>query len=82
MSSDPTEGARRELVAAINTNPNERAELEKEYGQVWDTAQLVADFEVESFLAPFCIARRRSDGVRGSMMFQHHPRYYFNWSPR
>jgi hypothetical protein len=25
------------------------------------------------------VARRKSDGMRGSLEFQHHPRFYFNW---
>ncbi len=30
-------------------------------------------------MAPFVIVRRRADGVKGSLEFQHNPRFYFNW---
>jgi hypothetical protein len=81
MSSDPTEGYRRARVAEINVAPCERAELEAEYGQVWDTEQMVADFEALGFMAPYCVVRRKSDGQKGSLEFQHSPRYFFNWQP-
>jgi hypothetical protein len=58
-----------------------REELEARYGQVWDTAQLREDFEVLSFLAPAVIVLRKSDGQRGTLLFQHLPRFYFAWSP-
>lgn len=76
---DPTEDIRREMVGAINSDPNEREALETKYGQVWDTQQLGKDFEVKGFLAPFITVTRKSDGATGSMMFQHSPRYYFDF---
>jgi hypothetical protein len=79
--SDPTEGIRREMVAEINAEPGSRAALEAKHGQVWDTDQLQHDFETSGFMAPFIIVRRRSDSVRGSLMFQHHPRFYFSFQP-
>jgi hypothetical protein len=30
-------------------------------------------FEVIGFMAPLDVVRRRSDGVKGGLMFQHHP---------
>jgi len=76
---DETEAPRRALVAALNAEPGSREALEAEYGQVWDTQQLTADFAVEGFLAPFVIVRRKADGVRGSLLFQHHPRFYWGF---
>jgi hypothetical protein len=58
----------------------ERKRLESQYGQVWDTAQLSEDFEVLGFMAPFVVVRRRSDGRKGSLEFQHAPRFYFNFA--
>lgn len=78
---DPTEDIRRELVAQINAEPGSREALEAEYGQVWDTGQLAEDFEVLGFLAPVVVVRRRADGMKGSLMFQHSPRFYFSFSP-
>jgi len=48
---------------------------------VWDTEQLRADFEVEQFAAPFVMVVRRADNVRGLLMFQHQPRFFFDFQP-
>lgn len=79
--NDPTEAIRREQLAAINAEPGSRASLEATYGQVWDTRQLAEDFEVIGFMAPYVVVRRRADGVKGSLTFQHSPRYYFDFQP-
>ena len=79
--NDPTETIRRERLAEINVVPGSREDLESKYGQVWDTDQLSEDFQVIGFMAPIIAVRRRSDGVKGSLEFQHSPRFYFNWQP-
>lgn len=86
--TDPTEQTRRAMTAVINAAPADRAALEAVYGRVWDATDLQADYEVTGFLAPFVVARRRSDGKLGSLMFQHGSdtipgagRFYFNWQP-
>ena len=56
-----------------------RADLEKRYGQVWDTAQLREAFDVVGFSAPFVVAVRKSDGKRGTLEFTHSPRFYFGF---
>jgi len=86
---DPTESIRRKMVVTINTladittesGLDHRALLEREYGadNVWDTQQLSARFEVLGFMAPFCIVRDRKTGAKGSVMFQHSPRFYFSY---
>ena len=48
---------------------------------MWDTQELAQDFEVIGFLAPLVVVRRKADGVKGSLEFQHMPRIYFNWKP-
>ena len=78
---DETETVRCTLVQEINADPDGREALEKEYGQVWDTNQLSQDFNVTGFMAPFVVVVRKSDGVKGSMMFQHRPRFYFSFTP-
>ena len=78
-SNDPTEATRRQMVAEINSNPSPRQELEAKVGQVWDTSELQRDFEVKGFLAPFVCVVRKSDGVKGSLEFQHNPRLYYNF---
>jgi hypothetical protein len=79
--SDSTEDIRRQRLAAINAVPGSRQALEAEHGQVWDTEELRRDFEVIGFAAPLVVVRRRSDGQKGSLEFQHSPRLYFNWQP-
>jgi hypothetical protein len=78
---DPTEPIRRERLVEINADPGSREALEAQYGQVWDTEQLGRDFEVIGFMAPLVVVRRKQDGVKGSLEFQHHPRFYFNFQP-
>ena len=79
--SDPTETIRRELVAEINLVPGSREALEATHGKVYDTSELQDEFQALGFMAPFIVVCRLSDGVRGSLMFQHSPRYYHSFKP-
>jgi hypothetical protein len=31
-------------------------------------------------MAPFVVVRRKADGVKGSLMFQHMPRFYYGFA--
>lgn len=77
--NDFTEHVRRELAGTINAQPGSREALEAQHGQVWDTQQLGEEFEVLGFMAPVVVVRRRSDGKKGSLMFQHNPRFFFGF---
>jgi hypothetical protein len=77
--NDATEAIRRERLAEINSESGSREALAVQYGQVWDTQELGQDFEVIGFLAPLVVVRRRSDGMKGSLEFQHFPRLFFNF---
>lgn len=77
--NDPTETKRRKMSSALNSAAAGREALEAEHGQVWSTAQLTRDFHVNSFAAPFVVVDRKSDGARGTLCFQHYPRFYFNF---
>ena len=77
--SDPTESIRRQRLAEINAEPGSRALLESQYGQVWDTSELSNDFIVVGFMAPLVVVKRKIDGQKGSLEFQHQPRLYFNF---
>ena len=79
--SDPTESIRKELLVTINAEPGSREALETEHGKVWSTAELGEDFDVLGFMAPVVVVRRKSDGQKGSLFFQHHPRFYFDFQP-
>ena len=76
--TDRTENFRRLRLAQLNPGIG-RAELEHRHGKVLDPAELAAAYQVVGFLAPFVVVRRKKDGMTGSLEFQHHPRFYFNW---
>jgi hypothetical protein len=81
---DPTESIRRARITELNTGldpepAQRRAELEAQYGQVWDTEEVRRDFEIKGFMAPLVVATRRADGQVGSLEFSASPRFYFNW---
>ena len=76
---DPTEPIRRERLAEINAESSTREALEAQYGKVWTTNELAEDFEVIGFMAPLVVVRRKADGMKGSLEFQHQPRFYFNF---
>jgi hypothetical protein len=85
MNTDETEPIRRKRLVEINSTVEshdgeaERKRLEAQHGQVWDTEQLSQQFEVLGFMAPYVVVRRKSDGRKGSLEFQHLPRLYFNF---
>ncbi len=78
---DATEMVRRQRLADINAEPGSREALEAEHGHVWDTRELSIDFDVLGFMAPVVVVTRKSDGRKGSLEFQHSPRFYFRFSP-
>lgn len=49
--------------------------------QTWTTTQLQEDYVVHAFLSPFVQVTRKSDGVRGTLMFDHAPRIYYGFEP-
>jgi hypothetical protein len=84
---DITEPVRRIQVAAINSSvesddkASEKARLEDIHGKgnVWSTDELSTRFEVIGFMAPYCVVKDRQTGKKGSVQFQHSPRFYFNY---
>lgn len=74
---DDTENIRRQMLAT--GQPAQDAAADE--GPRWTTEELTRDFEVLGFMAPFVVVQRRSDGVKGSLEFMHHPRVYFGWKP-
>lgn len=76
---DVTEAIRRERLLEINAVPGSREALEAVHGKVWTTDELREEYEVVGFMAPVCVVRRKSDGRKGSVVFQHHPRFFFNF---
>ena len=78
---DETETMCRQRLAEINAEPGAREALETQHGQVWSPSEMSRDFEVIGFLAPHVVVRRLADGKKGSLEFQHNPRFYFNFMP-
>jgi hypothetical protein len=77
--TDETEGIRKQMLAEINAEPGSREYLEGKHGQLWNTSELSDDFEVIGFMAPVVVVRRKSDGQKGSLYFQHSPRFYYGF---
>lgn len=73
---DPTEEIRKQLID-LGVPEATAAKVTEKY----DTQQLQEHFTVHSFLAPFVSVTRKSDGKKGSMMFTHSPRFYFDFEP-
>ena len=47
--------------------------------KTWDTTQLINDFKVLSFSAPYVVVIRISDNAKGTLEFTHYPRVYYNF---
>lgn len=56
-----------------------KQELEIIYGEVLSTPEAVKIYEFIAFSSPFVEVRRRSDGQKGTLEFQHSPRFYFKF---
>ena len=79
--SDPTENVRRQMTASINAVEGSREYLEERHGAVYDTKQMQEIFQPLSFAAPLIVVQKRDTGEKGSLFFQHEPRFYFSWQP-
>jgi hypothetical protein len=82
ITEEMLEAARRSRQAELNSDAAARILLQERHGRVWDTNELGQDFKVEGFAAPFVIVERKADGERGSLEFQHSPRFYFNFESK
>ena len=56
-----------------------KEKLEDLYGKVWSTDELTKDFEVVHFFAPFVRVISRISRKKGTVQFQHSPRFYFDF---
>ena len=70
---------RLDIERELNRRPRTRAELEAEVGPVWDATEVRVAFEILGFRNPFAVALRNEDGMKGSLLFQDNPRYYFSF---
>jgi hypothetical protein len=78
MTSEPdeTEPVRRALIPQMPAELRARVHAGE---RVWNPKQMLIEFDVLGFQAPFVVAQRKSDGAKGSLMFTHSPRFYFGW---
>ena len=77
--SDSTEGIRRQMVGQMGV----ALEVARSRGeQTWETDDLLRDFIVIAYAAPFAVVVNRVTGVKGTLMFTHRPRVYFGWEPQ
>jgi hypothetical protein len=76
---DALELAQRARIAELAAEDTAREALVARYGAVYSTDEMRAAFEPVGFMAPFMVAKRRSDGVVGSLEFAGSPRFYFNF---
>jgi hypothetical protein len=59
------------------TSPERPLKIEKQ----WTTEELQRDFTVHGFSMGYVVVTRKSDGVKGSLYFNHHPRVYYSFRP-
>jgi hypothetical protein len=67
--------------AGIHVHGYDTGNRPEEGKGVWTKDELLAEFEVVAFMAPYVEVRRKSDGQKGLMEFTHQPRRYFNFEP-
>lgn len=54
-----------------------REDIEKFHGQCWDQEELERDFEIIKVMSPICFVKRRSDGVKGTLLYRFRPILYY-----
>ena len=69
---------RRKRQHKAQPEPKTREQLEREHGQVWDTAELAKEFVVTSIIRPLIVVRRKADDVVGTLTVQEKPRLYLS----
>jgi hypothetical protein len=72
--TDETEDLRRHMLETGQPQLDLQQATER-----WDHTTVGEHFQITSFMAPFCVAIRRTTGRKGTLEFTHHPRWYFNW---
>ena len=70
----------RMLDKIINTEPRSEEAFTTAGEEVWNTEEVQKEFEILGFKKPFALAIRKSDGARGTFLFQTMPKLFFSWS--
>lgn len=69
---------RRKAPKAVRP-PKTREELERGFGQVWNTAELAAQFVITAIIDDQVVVRRKADNKVGTLHYQNEPRLYFGF---
>ena len=78
---DPTVELRKQRAREINSRPRNRLALHRDFGDVWTHQEMAQEFDIVLWICPLVIVIRRSDGIKGSLLYQHQPRFYFRFYP-
>jgi hypothetical protein len=70
---------RAKMTAEINANAKSREVLAAEFGSVYNTDELMEHYEIISFAAPFVYGVDRATKKKGTLIFQHNPRFYHSF---
>lgn len=73
------EALRKTTAQIINSNPKSREELESLFIKVYDTTEMIESFSPISFAAPFIYVVEKATGKKGTLIFQHNPRFYYSF---
>lgn len=69
----------RAILIEAGVPEGDREQILASGGPVYTTAEATDLFHFISFSAPFAFVRRKADGVKGTLEFTHHPRWYFDF---
>jgi len=58
----------------------EELDLDLEIDECYTTEEVTEAFNIEGFLAPYCVAVHRETNIKGTLAFIHHPRIYYGWT--
>ena len=70
---------RAKMTTEINANAKSREVLAAEFGSVYNTNELMEHYEIISFAAPFVYGVDRATKKKGTLIFQHNPRFYHSF---
>ena len=80
--SDQTETIRRQQVAEINSDPGCTSESRSKAWRRIRHIRIAGSIQCAWLsIAPYVFVQRKSDLTKGSMLFQHSPRFYFGFKP-
>lgn len=81
--TDASEPIRRAMIAEQKiVGPLTREQLAAVHGDVYDPEEMSRRFRVKHFMAPFVIVEEHGpNGRLGTLEFQHHPRFYYGFTP-